>query len=47
MQKPKERLWVLSKQTGVILERSVWVGGFSLFSSNDDLLATWEFELPL
>ncbi len=28
-------------------KRSVWVGGCSPFSANNDLLATWEFELPL
>jgi len=27
------------------LERSVWVGGFSPFSTNDDFLTTLEFEL--
>jgi hypothetical protein len=26
---------------------SVWVGGSSPFSTNDDLLAAWEFELTL
>jgi len=27
--------------------RSVWVGGFSPFSIDDDLLVVWEFELLL
>jgi hypothetical protein len=27
--------------------RSVWVGGFSPFSTDDDLLVVWEFELLL